>query len=92
MFESLYLASAFVTVDNDEARKPPLAILPNVTGLIEISDRNSELIIWSFQTGERIGYIPIENLDDIQYRIYKNKLFIGGNYMASTIIAGKKYG
>lgn len=62
-----------------------------VTGLIEISDRNSELIIWSFQTGERIGYIPIENLDDIQYRIYKNKLFIGGNYMASTIIAGKKY-
>jgi hypothetical protein len=24
-------ASSFVTVDSDEARKPPLAILPNVT-------------------------------------------------------------
>lgn len=62
-----------------------------VIGLIEISDRNSDLIIWSYQTGERIGYIPIENLDDIQYRIYKNKIFIGGNYKVSTIIADSKY-
>ncbi len=31
-FETFCPASKFVTVDSDEARKPPLAILPNVMG------------------------------------------------------------
>jgi hypothetical protein len=34
-FEAFCPASKFVTVDNDEARKPPLAILPNVMGKIK---------------------------------------------------------